>query len=100
METNTSELLLTLRSPDSGWLAAMICALDEASRDPRFGGQQRGLLRDLLDAGGVPNAVSRAAADRLSQFEIAIRDSEASNECEADMAAACSNLTFSDTAVA
>ncbi|MGA8277724.1 MAG: hypothetical protein WB784_05975 [Rhodanobacteraceae bacterium] len=99
MEKTTSELLLTLRSPESGWLAAMICAFDEASRDPSFEGYQRGLLRTLLEMGSVPTPVSRAAADRLSQFERTIRHGATTDEA-ADLDAMCPNLTLSDPVAA
>ena len=51
MKASTDELLLALRSPSSGWLAALICALDEATQDPAFTEHQRDLVRGLLDSG-------------------------------------------------
>lgn len=72
MKVPTHELLLALRAPNSGWLAALVCALDEALRDPDFGAPQRSLVRALLDQGTVPAVVADAANDRLAQFENAV----------------------------
>ena len=69
MTTSTNELLLALRAPTSGWLAAVICALDEALLDPDFTEQHRAMLRNLLDNGQVPASVSAASHDRLQRFE-------------------------------
>lgn len=74
MKVSTNELLLALRAPNSGWLAALICALDEALQDPDFGEPQREMVRSLIDAGSVPNAVALAANDRLSRFEETVKD--------------------------
>lgn len=73
MNAPTNELLLALRAPTSGWLAAVICALDEALLDHDFSPAHRELLRNLLDAGEVPTAVSSAAQDRLQRFEEAVQ---------------------------
>jgi hypothetical protein len=74
MKVSTNELLLALRAPNSGWLAALICALDEALQDPDFGEPQRALVRSLLDAGVVPNGVAVAANERLTRFEETVKD--------------------------
>ncbi len=74
MKVSTNELLLALRAPNSGWLAALICALDEALQDPDFGEPQRALVRSLLDAGMVPNSVAVAANERLTRFEETVKD--------------------------
>ena len=74
MKVSTNELLLALRAPNSGWLAALVCALDEALRDPDFGAPQRALIHGLLDAGSVPHAVAIAANDRLTRFEETVKD--------------------------
>src|SRR5947209_19853553 len=50
MKLPTNELLLALRSPTSGWLATMVCALEEAVRDPDFSANHRALLTQLLAA--------------------------------------------------
>ncbi|MGN6518995.1 MAG: hypothetical protein ACTHK2_06195 [Dokdonella sp.] len=74
MKVSTNELLLALRAPNSGWLAALICALDEALQDPDFAEPQREMVRSLLDAGGVPHAVAQAANERLTRFEETVKD--------------------------
>ncbi len=74
MKVSTNELLLALRAPNSGWLAALICALDEALQDPDFGTPQRDLVRSLIEAGSVPHAVAVAANERLERFEETVRD--------------------------
>ena len=73
MNISSNEMLLALRSPTSGWLAAVICALDEALLDPDFSDQHREMLRGLLDAGQVPENVAAASQERLSQFEQAVQ---------------------------
>lgn len=74
MKASTHELLLALRAPNSGWLAALVCALDEALQDPDFGESQRRLVRALLDSGHVPDAVALAATERLERFEDTVKD--------------------------
>lgn len=74
MKASTNELLLALRSPSSGWLAALICALDEALQDPAFSDHQRDLVRGLLDGGQVPQPVAIAANARLESFEETVKD--------------------------
>ncbi|HEY0179218.1 MAG TPA: hypothetical protein VGC30_06255 [Dokdonella sp.] len=69
MKLSTNELLLALRAPNSGWLAALVCALEEALLDPDFGESQRRLVHQLLDHGAVPAAAASAANERLSKFE-------------------------------
>lgn len=65
----TNELLLALRSPTSGWLAAVVCALEEAVRDPNFTEQHRELIKRVLEEDAVSLPVAVAAEERLSQFE-------------------------------
>jgi len=74
MKLHANELLLALRAPNSGWLAALICALDEAMQDPDFGPPQRRLVQDLLAAGQVPASVAEAANERLARFEQTVQD--------------------------
>lgn len=74
MKVSTNELLLALRAPGAGWLAALVCALDEALQDPDFGAPQRDLVRALIDHGSVPLAVVDAANERLAQFEKTVED--------------------------
>jgi hypothetical protein len=73
MTVSSNEMLLALRSPTSGWLAAVICALDEALLDPDFSEQHRQMLRGLLDAGQVPEGVAAASHERLQKFEEAVQ---------------------------
>ena len=72
MAIPTNELLLALRSPTSGWLAAMVCALEEAVQDPNFSDHHRNLVHQLLDANTIPATVASAASDRLAHFEQAV----------------------------
>lgn len=74
MKPSTNELLLALRAPNSGWLAALICALDEAMQDEDFGEMQRRMLCDLIAGGSVPAPVAVAANVRLAQFERTVAD--------------------------
>lgn len=74
MSVPTNELLLALRSPTSGWLAAMICALEEAVQDPSFSEHHRGLVRQLIDVDAIPAPVAAAANSRLARFEQAVSE--------------------------
>ena len=78
MKLPTNELLLALRSPTSGWLATMVCALEEAVRDPDFSEHHRALVRQLLDADAIPAPVAAAAEGRLSRFEQAVAETQSS----------------------
>jgi hypothetical protein len=73
MNVSSNQMLLALRAPTSGWLAAVICALDEALLDPDFSEQHREMLRGLLVAGQVPANVASAAQERLVRFEEAVQ---------------------------
>ncbi len=77
MKAHTNKMLLALRSPSSGWLAAMVCALEEAVRDPDFSDHHRELVRQLLDVAAIPAPVAAAAQDRLSRFEEEISNTQA-----------------------
>jgi hypothetical protein len=74
MSVPTNELLLALRSPTSGWLAAMVCALEEAVQDPSFSEHHRNLVRQLLESDKIPAPVASAANDRLVRFEQAVSE--------------------------
>jgi uncharacterized protein (UPF0147 family) len=78
MQAPTNELLLALRSPTSGWLAAVVCALEEAMKDPNFGDHHRNLVHRVLDANSVPSPVAAAAEDRLSRFEQSVAENQIS----------------------
>lgn len=77
MKVPTPEVLLALRAPNAGWLAALVCAIDEAHRDAGFSSAQRELLHRLLDAGAMPQAVVTAAHERLARFEETLRATDA-----------------------
>ena len=77
MKLPTNELLLALRSPASGWLATMVCALEEAVRDPDFSEHHRALLTQLLAAESIPASVAAAAEERLCRFEQSVADTQA-----------------------
>lgn len=66
------EVLLMLRAPGAGWLATLLSALDEASRDPDFNAYHRAILARCLDETAVPAAVAEAARQRTIQFEQAL----------------------------
>lgn len=104
MNVPTNELLLALRAPTSGWLAAVVCALDEAMLDHNFSAQHRALLRSLLDAGEVPSVVAAASQDRLQKFEEAVQTLHealvADDEPVAEMVRARPHLTLCATAAA
>lgn len=86
MQAPTHELMFALRSPNSGWLAAIVCALEEAVRDPNFNEHHRDLVRRLLDADAVPATVAGAAQERLYRFEQSISESiETQAETAADI---------------
>src|SRR5579862_6623539 len=74
MHPPTAELLLALRSPTSGWLAAMICLIEEAGRDSSFNKHHRELMRGLLDIQSVPAAIAAAAQHRLNCFEQSVTE--------------------------
>lgn len=63
------EILLMLRAPGAGWLATLLAALDEASRDPDFSASHRAILARCVDDQAVPAAVAEAARQRTIQFE-------------------------------
>lgn len=70
---SNAEMLLALRSPTAGWLAAVVCALDEAMLDPVFDEAQRDVVCDLLKRRSVPNSVALAAHANLLNFEFAMQ---------------------------
>lgn len=72
MYLSKPEILLALRSPDSGWLGVMATVLDEANRDPRFDAAQREILHQLLHAGEMTQDVGDAARQSAARFEAEI----------------------------
>lgn len=65
----TPEVMLALRSPDSGWLGVLACVIDEASRDPQFDHRQRQLAITLLESGPLSSLLATAARRRAARFE-------------------------------
>ncbi len=98
MHLSKPEILLALRSPDSGWLGVMATVLDEANKDPRFNAAQRGILRQLLLEGSMPEDVGDAARHRAAVFETQImRDCQAAqqtDECDGEPAPERPKLTL------
>lgn len=81
------EILLMLRAPGAGWMATLLAALDEASRDPGFNARHRAALAQCLAEQTVPAAVAEAARQRTLQFEQAL-DQQRWSDCPEDRAAA------------
>jgi hypothetical protein len=77
MYLSNPEILLALRSPDSGWLGVLTTVLDEANRDPRFDASQREILHQLLNAGTMTDEVGDAARRRAAHFETQIMQDSA-----------------------
>jgi hypothetical protein len=68
MRTNIQELAFALRSPTSGPLAAVLCAMADLFEDPSFNEGHRALLSELLVRGEIPHSLADAAAARLTSF--------------------------------
>lgn len=68
MRSTSHELAFALRSPSSGPLAAVLCAMADLFEDPSFNEGHRALLRELLDGGEIPQFLADRAAERLSSF--------------------------------
>lgn len=77
MPAPNNEMLLALRNPKSGWLATMICALEEALKDVDFSAHHRAMVKQLLEQGAVSTAVSEAAEERLARFEQSVAETQA-----------------------
>ena len=78
----TSELLLALRNPESGWLATLIVALSEAQSDPSFTEQHQAMLAALCQGQPIPVVLRAAALQRSLDFERRL------DRASADLAAA------------
>lgn len=83
------EILLMLRAPGAGWLATLLAALDEATRDPDFNTYHRAILARCLDEEAVPAAVVEAARQRTIQFEQALANQQHADSRRGDLAAVC-----------
>ena len=74
MRSTPHELAFALRSPNSGPLAAVICALADLFEDPSFNEGHRVLLSQLLAGGEVPQFLAERAAERLTSFASSLED--------------------------
>ncbi|HEX5952703.1 MAG TPA: hypothetical protein VFY94_05945 [Rhodanobacteraceae bacterium] len=83
------EILLMLRAPGAGWLATLLAALDEASRDPDFNAYHRAILARCLDEQAVPVAIAEASRQRTAQFEQALAAQLHATDRAGDRVAAC-----------
>ncbi|HLI17440.1 MAG TPA: hypothetical protein VKV22_04115 [Rhodanobacteraceae bacterium] len=83
------EVLLMLRAPGAGWLATLLTALDEASRDPDFNAYHRAIIGRYLDEQAVPAAVAEASRQRTLQFEDALVETIQSDSRRVDHQVAC-----------
>lgn len=83
------EVLLMLRAPGAGWLATLLAALDEASRDPDFNAYHRAILARCLNEQSVPVAVAEAARQRTILFERSLEATIQADLRQADHRLAC-----------
>jgi hypothetical protein len=83
------EILLMLRAPGAGWLATLLAALDEASRDPDFNAYHRSILARRLTEQPVPDAGAEAARQRTIQFEQALEATIQADTRHSDQRVAC-----------
>ena len=74
MRSTPQELAFALRSPNSGPLAAVICAMADLFEDPSFNEGHRALLGQLLAGGEVPQFLAERAAERLTSFASSLED--------------------------
>ena len=74
MRSTPQELAFALRSPNSGPLAAVICAMADLFEDPSFNEGHRGLLGQLLAGGEIPQFLAERAAERLTSFANSLED--------------------------
>ncbi len=83
------EILLMLRAPGAGWLATLLAALDEASRDPDFNAYHRAVLARCINEQAVPVAVAEAARLRTTQFEEPLEATTQAESPRGDQRLAC-----------
>jgi hypothetical protein len=74
MRSTPHELAFALRSPTSGPLAAVVCALADLFEDPSFNEGHRVLLSQLLAGGEVPQFLAERAAERLTSFASSLEE--------------------------
>lgn len=82
----TAEVILALRAPGADWLATLITALDESSRDTGFDKQLRSVFADLAAADELPAAVVAAAHRRTQEFSKRLADDFAEASAPAPVA--------------
>ncbi|MDA3912806.1 hypothetical protein [Oleiagrimonas sp.] len=63
------EILLALRSTESGWLGVLAAVLDEANQDPRFDSRQREILAQMLQQDSMASEIGVAARKCATRFE-------------------------------
>lgn len=68
MRSTPQELAFALRSPNSGPLAAVLCALADLFEDENFNEGHRALLGQLLAGGEIPQFLAERATERLASF--------------------------------
>ena len=76
MTALNEELLFALRGVQAQNLALLVCALDEAMRDPNFDAAQARMIVGLLQRGQVPATVRQAAEQRLDHAAPAQADDD------------------------
>ncbi len=74
MRSTPQELAFALRSPNSGPLAAVVCALADLFEDPSFNEGHRALLGQLLAGGEIPQFLAERATERLTSFANSLED--------------------------
>jgi hypothetical protein len=74
MRSTPQELAFALRSPNSGPLAAVVCAMADLFEDPSFNEGHRALLSQLLAGGEIPQFLAERAAERLTSFASSLED--------------------------
>ena len=85
MTALNQELLFALRAPQGQSLALLVCALDEAMRDPGFDAAQLQLIGRLLAAGRIP-ASARTAAEARIQADVGSQPSQPAAAADDDFA--------------
>lgn len=98
MHSTSQELAFALRSPTSGPLAAVLCAMADLFEDPSFNDGHRRLLQAVLERGEIPQFLADRAAERLNSFASAMEDLHAqvyssnSSSVEGDLPSASAPL--------
>ncbi len=94
---SNAQALFALRSSGADWLATLITALDEASRDPEFTPEMAAIVADLARQStrpeGLPGAVVDAALQRTTAFNQRLAASLAIDDDDDDLLATGPRLT-------